>query len=218
MSIKEERFFCGLDLGQVSDFSGLVALQQWDLPRISGGIRQLYRYEIRGVKRWPLRTPYTAIATDVAELVRQGPLAGCMLGVDKTGVGAGVLEIIAAARPNATVRPVLITSGHSVSAQGAGFNVPKLELVAAVTAVLESGRLAIPKAMPEAETLGQELLAFRARVTTAGNETMAADWRMRQHDDLVLALAIAVWISERCPPVEAGVPYVHQSRSARQTG
>jgi hypothetical protein len=33
-------------------------------------------------------------------------------------------------------------------------------------------------------------------VTPAGNETMAADWRTRAHDDLVLALAIAVWLGE----------------------
>jgi hypothetical protein len=196
MSESEDRFFMGLDLGQSVDFSALVALQRTWLPKEERSGRRRYRYEVRGVRRWPLRTPYTAIASDVTALVSKPPLAGCVLGVDKTGVGAGVLEIIRAARPNATLRPVLITSGHEVARDGAGFRVPKLELVAAVTALLDSGRLAIPATIPEAKTLGKELLSFRAKVTTAGNETMTADWRTRAHDDLVLALAIAAFLGE----------------------
>jgi hypothetical protein len=192
----EDRFFLGLDLGQQVDFSALVALQRSPLPLAERSGRRRYRYEVRGLKRWPLRTPYTAIAADTAALVSKPPLAGCVLGVDKTGVGAGVLEIIRVARPNALVRPVLITSGHAVTPDGAGYRVPKVELVAAVTVLLDSGRLAIPATIPEAQTLGRELLAFRAKVTTDGHETMAADWRTRAHDDLVLALAIAAFLGE----------------------
>jgi hypothetical protein len=174
----------------------LVALQRTPLPPAERSGKRRYRYEVRGLKRWPLRTSYCDIALDVADLVRKPPLAGCVLGVDKTGVGAGVLEIIKAAKPRAVIRPVLITSGHEVTPDGAGFRVPKLELVAAVTALLDSGRLAIPPTIPEARTLGAELLAFRVKVTAAGNEKMEADWRCRAHDDLVLALAMAAFLGE----------------------
>ena len=37
---------------------------------------------------------------------------------------------------------------------------------------------------------------FKRRITPAGNETMAS-WREADHDDLVLALALAVWWRER---------------------
>ena len=74
---------------------------------------------------------------------------------------------------------------------------PKLDLVGAITALLDSRRLAIPATIPEAKTLGQELRQFRARVTAAGHETMEADWRNRAHDDLVLALAIAAFLGEQ---------------------
>jgi hypothetical protein len=121
--------------------------------------------------------------------------------VDKTGVGAGVLEIIQAAHPNAVIRPILITAGHGVTPDGAGYHVAKVELVAAVTALLESDRLAIPPTIPQAKTLATELRAFRARVTAAGNEKMEADWRSRAHDDLVLALAIAAWLGEHAREV-----------------
>jgi hypothetical protein len=196
----DERYFLGLDLGQTSDPSALVALRRTPLPATLNCERYWktrYRFEVCGLKRWPLKTPYTQIAADVAALIARTPaLAGCVLGVDKTGVGAGVLEIIQAARPDAVIRPVLITAGHEVTPDGPGFRVPKLELVGAVTALLESGRLAIPRTIPEATTLGRELQAFRAKVTAAGNETMAADWRTRQHDDMVLALAIAAWLGQ----------------------
>jgi hypothetical protein len=193
----ETRYYLGLDLGQSVDHTALVALQRTPLPPAERSGKRRYRYEVRGLKRWPLRTLYCDIAVQVADLVRKPPLAGCVLGVDKTGVGAGVLEIIKAARPKATIRPILITSGHEVTPDGAGgFKVPKLELVAAVTALLDSGRLAIPPTIPEAKTLGAELLAFRVKVTAAGNEKMEADWRSRAHDDLVLSLAMAAWLGE----------------------
>ena len=52
---------------------------------------------------------------------------------------------------------------------------------------------------PEAETLARELKCFKVKVTAAGNEVMAADWRSRQHDDLVLALALAAFLGDRIP-------------------
>jgi hypothetical protein len=198
-------YFLGLDLGQAVDFSALVALERREPEGRPVPGRRRYRYEVRGVKRWALRTPYLTIAADVAKLVEGPPLAGCVLGIDKTGVGAGVVEVIVAARPKATIRPVLITGGYDVTTLRAEVHVPKMELVAAVTAILESDRLAIPATIPEGKTLGKELQSFRARVTLAGNETAEADWRTRAHDDLVLALAIAAWLGEHDRPARAPV-------------
>jgi hypothetical protein len=197
----QAHFVCGLDLGQRVDRTALVCLQRSrvPVPEAAGpaGLRLKYRYEARGLKRWPLGTSYCDIALAVADLVRKPPLAGCTLGVDVTGVGLAVLEIIRAARPKAVIRPVLITAGHEVTPDGAGYHVPKLELAGVVAALLDSGRLAIPRTVgPDAETLGKELLAFRVKVTAAGNEKMEADWRSRQHDDMVLALSIAAWLGE----------------------
>jgi hypothetical protein len=140
MAGSDDRYLLGLDLGQSQDYTALVALQRTPLPPAERAGKRRFRYEVRGLKRWPLRTPYVAIAADLARLVQGPPLAGCTLGVDKTGVGAGVLEIIQAARPNAVLRPILITAGHEITPDGAGWRVAKLELVAAVTALLDSGR------------------------------------------------------------------------------
>ena len=43
-----------------------------------------------------------------------------------------------------------------------------------------------------ANTLTSELLNFKVKITTVGNETFES-WRERDHDDLVLALACALW-------------------------
>jgi hypothetical protein len=206
-----ERYFLGLDLGQSQDFTALVALRREDGPPSGYSGRPRHHYEVRGVKRWPLRTAYTRIAQDVAALVERPPLAGCTLGIDKTGVGAGVLEIIAAARPNAVLRPVLITCGHAVTGDGVTVHVPKVELVSVTTAILDNDRLAIPPTVPEAKTLATELRQFRAKVTPAGRETFEADWRTRSHDDLVLGLAIGLWLGENLidppdPPIWVAPP------------
>ena len=69
--------------------------------------------------------------------------------------------------------------------------VPKLDLVSRLQALLHEGRLKIHKDLAEAETLVRELQDFRCEFTAAGHLTFNA--RSGKHDDLVLALAIAVW-------------------------
>ena len=58
------------------------------------------------------------------------------------------------------------------------------------------GQLVAIVVAPEAALLVQELLNFQVKVTTAGNDTYGV-WREGQHDDLVLATAVALWFGER---------------------
>jgi hypothetical protein len=69
--------------------------------------------------------------------------------------------------------------------------VPKLTLVSRLQALLQQGRLKILRELDEAETLVRELQDFQVEHTAAGHLTFNA--RSGKHDDLVLALAIAVW-------------------------
>jgi hypothetical protein len=52
-------------------------------------------------------------------------------------------------------------------------------------------QVAIAEGLPLTAVLAEELAAFRVKVTPAGNETFEA-WRERDHDDLVLAVALAL--------------------------
>ena len=173
---------------------------------------------MRGLKRWPLGTIYTQIVADVVLLVSRPPLCWCVLGVDKTGCGTPVVDMLRAAQPQASLRPVLITAGFAVSCEDGCWHVPKRELVAALQMVLQARLLTIPADIKEQRTLEKELLAFRARITAKGNETFEADWRTRQHDDMVLATAIAVWLGERSGPSAPDPAFVAEFAKAYESG
>lgn len=85
----------------------------------------------------------------------------------------------------------------------AGWSVPKSELVSKLQALLHSGQLKIAASLPDAAVLARELQDFRVRFTEAGNATFSA--REGQHDDLVLALALAVFGLSR-PEIAREVP------------
>ncbi len=55
----------------------------------------------------------------------------------------------------------------------------------------ENRRLKIAKGLPLAGALMGELWAFKVRFTAKGRDTYAA--RSGEHDDLVMAVALAVW-------------------------
>ena len=62
--------------------------------------------------------------------------------------------------------------------------------------MLQARRIKVAPSLPEAATLVRELTTFQVKITPAANEVFGA-WREGQHDDLVLAVAIAVWQAER---------------------
>jgi hypothetical protein len=67
---------------------------------------------------------------------------------------------------------------------------------------LQTRRLHIASGLAEAPLLVKELENFRVHVTLARNESPES-WREGQHDDLVLAAALAAWMGERAlPPLE----------------
>jgi hypothetical protein len=186
-----------IDLGQSTDYSAFAAV---DLTRRQDGdAYMVMRYAVRRLKRWPLGTPYHAVADDLREQYSRPPLAGCTLLVDVTGVGAAVYEIFRKAGIRAVLRPVLITAGHQVTPKGGGWHVPKRELAGALVAAFQSRRVGIAAGLPEAEALARELANFRVKVTPAGNESFEA-LREGDKDDLVLAVAMAVWYGERWQP------------------
>jgi hypothetical protein len=185
----------GLDLGKRADPSALTMIEQ---TRPDPGAPA--HYLIRGLQRWALGTPYRRVVADVKELTDRPPMSGCELVVDSTGCGEPVVEMIQGAGLRAGLRRVYITSGRGAhQAPDGTWMVAKAELVSVVVAVGESGRLQFTKGLALAKIAQRELEQFSAKITAAGNETFgaAADWRERPHDDIVLAIALALWAGER---------------------
>ncbi|MCE9560418.1 MAG: hypothetical protein K8U57_00025 [Planctomycetes bacterium] len=184
------RFVTGLDLGQTQDFSALVIAEVAKIPDPDREGQTLHRFDVRHAHRWQLGTAYPTVVGDVKEMFAKPPLAGSTLAVDATGVGKAVVDMFRQGGIGTQdFRALTITAGQQ---PGAG-TVPKKDLVGAVQAALQGRRLRFAEALPLAPIIEKELENFRAKVTDDRNETFAA-WRERDHDDLVLALALALYV------------------------
>jgi hypothetical protein len=74
-------------------------------------------------------------------------------------------------------------------------SVPKRDLIDGIQVLLEKGQLRIGK-LREAGRLAQELADVKTSVSSAGRVRMGADGS-GEHDDLVIALALACWRAKR---------------------
>ncbi|MDP9470154.1 MAG: hypothetical protein M3Q71_05715 [Chloroflexota bacterium] len=126
-----------------------------------------------------------------------------LLMVDATGVGRPVLDMVRQAGMPAEIRGATITGGDAVTTEGWDVRVPKRDLVSAVLRLLQEGRLKWGVRLPLRAELEAELRTFRARITPAAHEVYGA-WREGEHDDLVLALALACWGLEFVPGAPVG--------------
>jgi hypothetical protein len=188
-------YFVGLDLGQPHEYTALALVER----RYSD---DLATYAVRHLHRWPLGTPYRQIADAVDGVLETPELEGCTLTVDQTGVGRAVVELF---RRDEGFRRVAVTAGLAMGRGDDGAtHVPKKELVATLQVLLQSRRLQVAARLPLAETLTREMATFRGKLAAVNGDDQA-DWREREHDDLVLAVALAAWEGERCPPPYRGL-------------
>jgi hypothetical protein len=108
-------------------------------------------------------------------------------------VGAAVVDMLRGSA-GLTFDAVTITGGDTQSKAGYGnYRVPKRDLVGGLQVLLQSGRLKIASSLEHAETLRAELLNFRVKINLATGHDSYEAWREGDHDDLVLAAALAVW-------------------------
>jgi hypothetical protein len=195
-------YILGLDVGQAADFTALCVLEREARP--SGrreGKSEEYddHYTVAHLERPPLRTAYPEVVRSVQKTLAHPRLAGepNELVVDATGVGRPVVDMLREA--GLDPRPCTITGGAQTTVTDDGFwHVPKRVLVSSMSIALQTGRLHVVKSLPLADVLMREMLAFRVKVKSTQHESYEA-WREGDHDDLVLAVAMAVWWGERNP-------------------
>jgi hypothetical protein len=145
-------------------------------------------FQVGHLERLPLGTSYPAIVAHVGRLLTKLP-GHPELVIDFTGVGRPVFDMFVYSGTYPI--GVVTTGGMTETRDGRICSVPKLDLVSRLQALLHEARLKILRELDEAETLVRELQDFRMEYTPAGHLTFNA--RSGKHDDLVLALAIAVW-------------------------
>jgi hypothetical protein len=208
-------YFAGLDLGRSHEFTALAVVER---SQPAGSFEpEDMQYAVRHLERFPPGTSYPTAFSRLVEVFATKPLAGAILVADQTAVGRPVVESLRHSGVRATVIPLTLTVGHAAHRDDRGlWLVPRTELVGVLQILLQSGRLKVADALPEAAMLVRELENFRAEVPKAVEDAVA--WREGTHDDLVLAVAIAAWEGERHGPTSNSVPQVYTPRALRPWG
>jgi len=228
----EPEYLIGLDLGRQHDYSAIAIAERRavrapdapaDIPgqpaRFAAGVGA---YDIVHLER-QRGEPYTALpgrlrdllrAIDRAHEGRHRRPAKTALIVDQTGVGVAVVDILRAAGHE----PVAVTihgGDATTRAEDRGWRVPKRELVGVVQVLLQARRLRVAAELAHAPTLVAEFQNFKAKISLAGHDSFGAgeDWREGNHDDLVLAVALACWFGEhvRVPLASVGSYFAPRS-------
>jgi hypothetical protein len=165
-----------------------------------------WRYRLAKMQRWDVGTNYEDLLEWLVKAYsrspEQGGLAGTTLAVDYTGVGVPVVEWLRKelrlAGAKAVIRPIWIMGGLKARENDAfGWNVPKKELVAVLQMLMGTRRLEVEARMKNCAALVDELKNFKEKLNKdTGNASYEA-WREADHDDMVLAVAIILWVGEQ---------------------
>lgn len=192
-------YIIGVDLGQAHDYTAISVLQKNMKPRQRDASKTESHYQVRHLERLQLGTPYPDQVTRVLAVVEQvktlQPDDSPTIVVDQTGVGRPVVDMLKDAGLTGLLA-VSIHGGDATSRDGYEYRVPKRELVSILQVLLQSDRLTVAAALPEAGTLTKEMLAFKVTFSAKGHDSYGNDWRENAHDDMVLSVALAAWAGE----------------------
>lgn len=197
-------FVIGVDLGQKQDYTAVAVVEKIEPAALRVRDAGKPLLHLRHLERYPLGTPYgdqmDRVAALVGEVKRRINLVHPPqpeLVVDATGVGVGVVEMLK--ERGLKYRPVSITGGTSETHSRGAYHVPKRNLVSRAVAPFEGKRLKIARGMRLVPELVRELENFKVKVNVRTAHDSYEAWRESDHDDLVLALALACWWAERRP-------------------
>jgi hypothetical protein len=164
-----------------------------------------YFFQIRALRRWPLRTPYSEVVKQVVKNVTRPDIdPPPVLAVDHSGVGTAVLDMVRHALipyPEISVWGLSITAGDTWRFTGRNtLNVAKTQLTSNLAEALGNERVYIcPRAdgskMENREILERELAAFKIRVSTTGYQSVEA--MGSDHDDAVISIALPLWLGNQ---------------------
>lgn len=199
-------YFLNVDLGDVQDPTAISLLQRKEmfqehatLPETDARLREARRivskYECRLLERPELGTGYPGIIQRVKVIMQAPDLVGrTALVVDATGVGLPVIQFMRA--EGLAPIPIVLTGGSSININDAagGYNVPKQQVISALQIAVQSDRFKMAS-LPLTKVALKEFENFK--VKRKQNAVTFEAWRAKDHDDIVLSLAIGVWYAEK---------------------
>jgi Terminase RNaseH-like domain len=171
-------------------------------------------YDLVYLKRAKLGTPYDEIARRVADLIIKLEPKGAFdeigqltLSVDGTGVGRGIVDMLrrefsrrserAEYVPKVDFRPVSVTGSQTTlkrpERSNGYWSVPKKDLVFPAVAAFQQKRMRIAKGVEDRDALVNELKNYKRTTNIATGNMAFEPWRESDHDDLLFAVALALW-------------------------
>ncbi|NTU60725.1 MAG: hypothetical protein HGA95_00090 [Caldiserica bacterium] len=210
-------YICGLDLGQRQDYTAFVVLEiistkddirasvqkrrngDGSITEIHNGgstTKHIVNLDVREAVRFTLGTPYTEIVNTVlnAMAMLEPGRDDHKLVIDATN-NTAVVDYLkqehTTRRCRFEILPVSITAGGSVNYDNGMYKVPKIQLIQQTQLAFEQKILRFAQGMEYLDLLTGELENYQVTISDTGSEIYNA--RSREHDDLVLALALPVW-------------------------
>jgi hypothetical protein len=200
----------GVDLGQAHDYTAIALVETQRGPT----------YGLTFLERVELQTSYPKIVQRLVGIMKRlenlVPTVRCQLVVDATGVGRPVVDAIR----EAGLFPIAatITGGDTEHQEGWCYRLPKRSLVSNAQVLLQQRQLKVAGALPLGNTLIKELEAFKVKIDPLTAHDSYSAGREGIHDDLVMAVALALWWAEKFaqpvlpPALRPGTPEWHQAR------
>ena len=186
---------------QARDFTAIAiverAVSTGTRSRTPSGYERTRVLRLRHLERMPLAMPYPDMVDRVRDVMRSPPMADGTrhLAVDSTGVGRPVVDLLKRAGLDCRLWPVTITGGQTERRVDGYYRVPKRDLIVGLQVLLQSGELQIASGLKEGRVLLREMAGMQVKLKLRTEEYGA--WRQGEHDDLVLAVALACWAARK---------------------
>jgi len=187
------KYILGLDPAQLHDWSALAAIRMdWDERT------RRFNYQLVAMERRQ-RVPYDEIIewasaglrTQVFQRTEKTGTPELIL--DATGVGIAIKDMFQ--KKGIPVKAISITVGNGWELVGSTWHLGKARLIGTFLGVLDAGRLQVNPGLPIWPQLERELISYRAEISAQGHAKFEA--APGEHDDLLFALALAIFWAER---------------------
>lgn len=173
----------GWDVAQTTD-SSIIAILAAD-----GNPAQ---YWVRRIVKLQKGMPYDQQVREAREIYFQYKDATLL--IDRTGVGLPICDMIVASGLDPV--QVSLTAGDVTTRPEPGkVNLPKKDMVASITKVIQERRLKVVKGCENAGLFRSELKNFQLKVSASGHNSYNAAGG--QHDDTITAIGLCLWCGEK---------------------
>ncbi len=197
-----EHYIVGVSVGLSAQHTALAVIEQEVLcqGRYTTKCGEL---RLRHLDRLPLGTSYPEIVGKVKEIIEtvektEGAEPSDLV-MDITGVGRGILSLM----DDEGLSPIAVTitgGTEEREPKSDDWRIAKVELVSNLQLQYQLQRLKTAPRLDLADTFVEEMMNFKLKAPSLSVNDFEA-WREGAHDDLVFAVAVAVWRGSRYIPV-----------------